>query len=134
MDPRVEEAMRLLREAGCLDLLADGGACRERPTRQAASGVAAAVAACSPPRKSGGRRAPQLRSVRAGMGRAGGAGVPSRRGVYGLTWHPGPLGARRQRSLSRVEPGAGPERPRSRFRRQRDCCRGGRAPWGCGRQ
>ncbi|KAJ1140531.1 hypothetical protein NDU88_006882 [Pleurodeles waltl] len=51
--------MRLLRDAGRLDLLADGGACRERPTRRAASGVAAAVAACSLPRKSGGLRAPQ---------------------------------------------------------------------------
>ncbi|KAJ1124668.1 hypothetical protein NDU88_003117 [Pleurodeles waltl] len=84
--------MRLLHEAGHLDLLADGGACRERPSRQVAIGVAAAVAACSPPRKSGGRRALQVRSVGAGKGRAGRAGEPSRRGVAGLTRRTGPLG------------------------------------------
>ncbi|KAJ1097141.1 hypothetical protein NDU88_002268 [Pleurodeles waltl] len=56
MDPRVLQAMQLLKEAGRLDLLVEGGARRERPARQAASGVAATVAACSPPRGSGGRR------------------------------------------------------------------------------
>ncbi|KAJ1200406.1 hypothetical protein NDU88_004230 [Pleurodeles waltl] len=59
MDARVAEAMRLLREASRLDLLADGVACCERPMRQAASGVAAAVAACSSPWSGRGRRAPQ---------------------------------------------------------------------------
>ncbi|KAJ1127161.1 hypothetical protein NDU88_005564 [Pleurodeles waltl] len=62
MDVRVEEAMRLLCEAGRLDLLADGVAYRDRPVRQAASRVAAAVAACSPPRSNGGRRAPQVQA------------------------------------------------------------------------
>ncbi|KAJ1137027.1 hypothetical protein NDU88_003440 [Pleurodeles waltl] len=94
MDARVEEAMRLLREAGRLDLLADGVACRDCLVRQAASGVAAAVAACSPPRSSGGRRAPQVRSVAAGKVRAGRAGAPSRRLAATVTGWPAPLGAR----------------------------------------
>ncbi|KAJ1189617.1 hypothetical protein NDU88_006361 [Pleurodeles waltl] len=63
MDPRVRQALRLLEEAGRLDLLAEDGARRERPARQAASGVAAAVAACSPPRGRGcrSRRVPKDR-------------------------------------------------------------------------
>ncbi|KAJ1215002.1 hypothetical protein NDU88_002612 [Pleurodeles waltl] len=50
MDGLVAEALRLLREAGCLDLLAEGVVGSARPTRRAAGSVAAAVAACSPPR------------------------------------------------------------------------------------
>ncbi|KAJ1165501.1 hypothetical protein NDU88_005928 [Pleurodeles waltl] len=38
MDGRVVEALRLLREAGRLDLLADGGDRGARPARQAANG------------------------------------------------------------------------------------------------
>ncbi|KAJ1142520.1 hypothetical protein NDU88_008834 [Pleurodeles waltl] len=52
MDQRVIRAMELLREAGRLDLIAAPAARRERPVRRAVSGVAAAVAACSPPRGS----------------------------------------------------------------------------------
>ncbi|KAJ1082038.1 hypothetical protein NDU88_002209 [Pleurodeles waltl] len=92
MDPRGEEAMRLLKEAGRLDLLADGEACRERPARQASRGVAAAVAACSPPR-SGGQRALQVRRGGSGRGRAGRVGAPSRRGAADMRRRPGPLGA-----------------------------------------
>ncbi|KAJ1175967.1 hypothetical protein NDU88_001252 [Pleurodeles waltl] len=51
MDARVVRAMELLKEAGRLDLLAAPAAPRDRPVRRAASGVAAAVAACSPPRE-----------------------------------------------------------------------------------
>ncbi|KAJ1096793.1 hypothetical protein NDU88_001924 [Pleurodeles waltl] len=50
--------------SGRLDLIAAPAAPRERPTRRAASGVAAAVAAYSPPR---GRQ----QVSRAGMGRSG---------------------------------------------------------------
>ncbi|KAJ1160636.1 hypothetical protein NDU88_001131 [Pleurodeles waltl] len=51
MDRRVKQALELLKEAGRLDLLAAPVAPRERPVRRAASGVAAAVVACSPPRE-----------------------------------------------------------------------------------
>ncbi|KAJ1191489.1 hypothetical protein NDU88_000805 [Pleurodeles waltl] len=51
MDARVVRAMELLKKAGRLDLLAAPAAPRDRPVRRAASGVAAAVAACSPPRE-----------------------------------------------------------------------------------
>ncbi|KAJ1141198.1 hypothetical protein NDU88_007533 [Pleurodeles waltl] len=103
MDPRVEEAMRLLKEAGRLDLLAEGGACRVRPARQSASGVAA----CSPPRKSGGRRDPQVRSLWSGRGRAGRAGAPNQRGAYGLSRQPGPLRARPLVEFDEVGAGGG---------------------------
>ncbi|KAJ1210663.1 hypothetical protein NDU88_006025 [Pleurodeles waltl] len=59
MNQRVIHVMELLREAGRLDLVAAPAARRERPVRRAASGVAAAVAACSPPRGSQKRPAPQ---------------------------------------------------------------------------
>lgn len=52
-DIRVLEAMHLLSEAGRMDLLIGppGPAGSGRPARQASAGVAAAVAACSPPRR-----------------------------------------------------------------------------------
>ncbi|KAJ1188455.1 hypothetical protein NDU88_005216 [Pleurodeles waltl] len=50
MDERVAEALQLLLEAGHLDLLAEGVEGRARAVRRAASGVAASVVACSPPR------------------------------------------------------------------------------------
>ncbi|KAJ1130176.1 hypothetical protein NDU88_008532 [Pleurodeles waltl] len=46
-DARVQEAFRLLREAGRLDLIQSGVGGPSRPTRRASSGVAAAVLACS---------------------------------------------------------------------------------------
>ncbi|KAJ1207826.1 hypothetical protein NDU88_003216 [Pleurodeles waltl] len=55
-DPKILEAVALLRQAGRLDLLVDGALAPERPARRASAGVAAAVAACSPPRSSGGRK------------------------------------------------------------------------------
>ncbi|KAJ1190208.1 hypothetical protein NDU88_006946 [Pleurodeles waltl] len=98
MDPRVRQALRLLEEAGRLDLLAEDGARRERPVRQAASGVAAAVAACSPPRGRGcrSRRVPQVRGSGAGRGQTGTAGVPARRVALPKMRRPGPLGERPQ--------------------------------------
>ncbi|KAJ1194526.1 hypothetical protein NDU88_003814 [Pleurodeles waltl] len=88
MDPHVCQAMQLLKEAARLDLLVEGGARRERPARQEASGVAA----CSPPRGSGGRRAPQVRGIGVGKGRAGKAGAPARRVVAARVRRPDPLG------------------------------------------
>ncbi|KAJ1137475.1 hypothetical protein NDU88_003873 [Pleurodeles waltl] len=60
MDERVAQALRLLREAGRLDLLAAGadGGVGGRPALRAASQVVAAVVACSP------RAAPKRRSGR----------------------------------------------------------------------
>ncbi|KAJ1197594.1 hypothetical protein NDU88_001451 [Pleurodeles waltl] len=49
-DPKVLEAVTLLRQAGRLDLLKEGALEPGRPARRASAGVAAAVAACSPPR------------------------------------------------------------------------------------
>ncbi|KAJ1171695.1 hypothetical protein NDU88_003553 [Pleurodeles waltl] len=76
MDRRVLQAMQLLQEAGRLDLLAANAARRARPARQAASGVAAAIAACSPPE--GGEdvrrcRAPYLAFQLAGLHTSRGA-------------------------------------------------------------
>ncbi|KAJ1141251.1 hypothetical protein NDU88_007585 [Pleurodeles waltl] len=64
MDGHVVEALRLLREAGRLDFLADGGERGTRPARQAANGVAAAVTACSSPR--GRRGGPLVQRERCG--------------------------------------------------------------------
>ncbi|KAJ1099458.1 hypothetical protein NDU88_004559 [Pleurodeles waltl] len=55
-DPKILEAVALLRQVGRLDLLVEGALAPERPARRASAGVAAAVAACSPPRSSGGRK------------------------------------------------------------------------------
>ncbi|KAJ1176109.1 hypothetical protein NDU88_001392 [Pleurodeles waltl] len=55
-DPKILEAVALLRHACRLDLLVEGALAPERPARRASAGVAAAVAACSPPRSSGGRK------------------------------------------------------------------------------
>ncbi|KAJ1211285.1 hypothetical protein NDU88_006646 [Pleurodeles waltl] len=71
MDRRVTEALRLLREAGWLDLLADGGGRGARPAREAAKGVAAAIAACSPPRGTRGRPGVQVRRSELGRCRGG---------------------------------------------------------------
>ncbi|KAJ1194013.1 hypothetical protein NDU88_003308 [Pleurodeles waltl] len=49
-DPKVLQALALLREAGRLDLVAPEALSPGRLVRRAAAGVAAAVAACSPPR------------------------------------------------------------------------------------
>ncbi|KAJ1180548.1 hypothetical protein NDU88_005769 [Pleurodeles waltl] len=94
MDQRVLRATELLKEAGRLDLLTAPAARRERPVRRAAGGVAAAVAACSPPRGSQKRPAPQV--SRAG-GRRGGrlASTSEGRVGQGVGGGPRPLGARR---------------------------------------
>ncbi|KAJ1213768.1 hypothetical protein NDU88_001399 [Pleurodeles waltl] len=49
-EAKVMEAVALLRQAGRLDLLREGALALTRPARRASAGVAAAVAACSPPR------------------------------------------------------------------------------------
>ncbi|KAJ1177528.1 hypothetical protein NDU88_002783 [Pleurodeles waltl] len=105
MDPRVRQAMQLLKEAGRLDLLVEVGARHERPAHQAASGVAAAVAACSPPRGSGGRRATQVRGLGFGKGQAGKASAPARRVVSARVQRPGPLGARPPASVTKGRAG-----------------------------
>ncbi|KAJ1151941.1 hypothetical protein NDU88_004720 [Pleurodeles waltl] len=125
MDARVAEAMRLLREAGHLDLLADGVACRERLMRQAASGVAAAVAACSSPRSGGGRWAPQVRSVRGGKVCAGRAGTPSRQLATAVTRQPASLGAQPPSEVERG--GAGIGLVRAAVHKKKEILAGGRA-------
>ncbi|KAJ1164676.1 hypothetical protein NDU88_005110 [Pleurodeles waltl] len=64
---KVQEALRLLEEAGRLDLLQEGVGGPSRPPRRASGGVAAAVLACSTSRDVGGRQA--------GRGCAGGRRV-----------------------------------------------------------
>ncbi|KAJ1164252.1 hypothetical protein NDU88_004697 [Pleurodeles waltl] len=66
-DPKVLEAVALLRQAGRLDLLREGALESGRPARRASAGVAAAVAACSPP-----RMVEKVRKVGAGAGARGG--------------------------------------------------------------
>ncbi|KAJ1123907.1 hypothetical protein NDU88_002374 [Pleurodeles waltl] len=88
MDQRVIRAVEQLREAGRLDLIAAPAAPRVLPARKAASGVAAAVAVCSPPR---GRQ--QVSG--AGKGRSGRLALASRgRTAGGSRRQPRPLGAR----------------------------------------
>ncbi|KAJ1216161.1 hypothetical protein NDU88_003767 [Pleurodeles waltl] len=50
MDPKVQEALALLRQAGRLDLLKEEALAPGRPARRASAGVAVSVVACSPPR------------------------------------------------------------------------------------
>ncbi|KAJ1176745.1 hypothetical protein NDU88_002012 [Pleurodeles waltl] len=89
MDRRVRQALALLKEAGRLDLLAAPVAPKERPVRKAASGVAAAVVACSQPRE----RTQVSRAVR---GRSGRLALAARGRVKaGPKGRPRPLGARR---------------------------------------
>ncbi|KAJ1216731.1 hypothetical protein NDU88_004330 [Pleurodeles waltl] len=51
VEAKVQQALRLLEEAGRQDLVRPEAAPAARPTRRAASGVAAAVLACSPTRR-----------------------------------------------------------------------------------
>ncbi|KAJ1154850.1 hypothetical protein NDU88_007593 [Pleurodeles waltl] len=85
MDAKVLEALALLQQAGRMDLVKEEALAPGRPARRASAGVAAAVTACSPPRRAG--RA-QVRGIargpvrRAGMSAAGaGKGRASRRGL-----------------------------------------------------
>ncbi|KAJ1186421.1 hypothetical protein NDU88_003202 [Pleurodeles waltl] len=76
VEKKVQQALALLREAGRLDLLAPEALAPGRPVRRASAGVAAAVAACSPPRaayggKVGAVRGRGLREAGPGAGRAG---------------------------------------------------------------
>ncbi|KAJ1190002.1 hypothetical protein NDU88_006742 [Pleurodeles waltl] len=73
MDPKVEEALALLRQAGRLDLVNFGALAPSRPARRASAGVAAAVAACSPPRHSDGA---QVRGLKGKALREAGLGAP----------------------------------------------------------
>ncbi|KAJ1175410.1 hypothetical protein NDU88_000698 [Pleurodeles waltl] len=78
-DAKVLEALALLRQAGRLDLLKDGALAPARPARRASAGVAAAVAACSPPRVA---PAGKVRGAASGVGTKGGSGAGGRR-FYG---------------------------------------------------
>ncbi|KAJ1088643.1 hypothetical protein NDU88_001799 [Pleurodeles waltl] len=78
-EAKVREALALLRQAGRLDLLRDGALAPTRPARRASAGVAAAVAACSPPRVAS---AGKVRGAASGVGTKGGPGAGGRR-FYG---------------------------------------------------
>ncbi|KAJ1130225.1 hypothetical protein NDU88_008581 [Pleurodeles waltl] len=77
VDAKVLEAVALLQQAGRMDLLKDEAFAPGRPARRASAGVAAAVAACSPPRAErsqvrGGSQGAEVKGVSgAGKGRAG---------------------------------------------------------------
>ncbi|KAJ1205447.1 hypothetical protein NDU88_000882 [Pleurodeles waltl] len=71
VEAKVLEAVALLRQAGRMDLLKDGALAPGRPERRASAGVAAAVAACSPPRVAG---ACKVRGASRGRGRGVGKG------------------------------------------------------------
>ncbi|KAJ1190868.1 hypothetical protein NDU88_000187 [Pleurodeles waltl] len=117
MDSRVLQAMKLLKETGRLDLLVKNAARRDRPVRRAASVMAAAVAACSPPRRIRVRSTPQVRRV-------GGGRVRGRGSV-------GAGGGHRQPRPKAIPNDCGSRgRPRLRMRTERDG--GGRAPRGRG--
>ncbi|KAJ1210806.1 hypothetical protein NDU88_006168 [Pleurodeles waltl] len=75
MDPKVQEALALLRQAGRLDLVKEEALAPSRPARCASAGVAAAVAACSPPRPANGAqvRVPKGRAFREASPGASGA-------------------------------------------------------------
>ncbi|KAJ1175169.1 hypothetical protein NDU88_000460 [Pleurodeles waltl] len=70
-EAKVLEAVVLLRQAGRLDLLKEGALAPTRPARRASAGVAAAVAACSPPRVAA---ADKVRGASRGAGAKGGQG------------------------------------------------------------
>ncbi|KAJ1218394.1 hypothetical protein NDU88_005974 [Pleurodeles waltl] len=128
MDARVLRAMELLKEAGRLDLLAAPAASRDRPVRRAASGVAAAVAACSPPRE-------RKQVSGAGRGRGGRLSPSFVGGSEGrMKGQPRPLGARRpQRTTTSGGKGGRPTPAGLRQLRQPGRLRSGRAGAG-GRQ
>ncbi|KAJ1159814.1 hypothetical protein NDU88_000319 [Pleurodeles waltl] len=108
VDPRVKQALQLLQAAGRLDLLADGVGRRARSARQAASGVAAAVTAYSPPRGKRRRALPQVRRMGLGWGQGGCADAATQQ-------HAGQIvGRLRRLSLTRHrQQGAGRRRPAS---------------------
>ncbi|KAJ1104574.1 hypothetical protein NDU88_001984 [Pleurodeles waltl] len=62
-DARVQEALRLLREAGRLDLIQGELGALSRPPRWASGGVAAAVLACSEPRGAASRQLVVFKSI-----------------------------------------------------------------------
>ncbi|KAJ1181436.1 hypothetical protein NDU88_006643 [Pleurodeles waltl] len=68
VDAKILEAVALLRQAGRMDLLKEGALALGRPARRASAGVAAVVAACSPPRLSG---AGKVRGASWGVGAKG---------------------------------------------------------------
>ncbi|KAJ1217899.1 hypothetical protein NDU88_005486 [Pleurodeles waltl] len=94
---KVQEALRLLEEAGRLDLLQGGVGGSSRPPRRASAGVATAVLACSTARDGGRRQAVSMRGrVR---GRAGGE-LASGRGRASETHRAAPLGSLRARGAA----------------------------------
>ncbi|KAJ1139759.1 hypothetical protein NDU88_006126 [Pleurodeles waltl] len=109
MDRRVAQAIQLLQEAGRLDLLAAGADRRSRPARQAANGVTAAVAACSPTRGRCGGAAKQVTRLDFGRGRGGCAAATVRSEAGVRVQRPRPLGARQplNQAARRAASGAG---------------------------
>ncbi|KAJ1191129.1 hypothetical protein NDU88_000445 [Pleurodeles waltl] len=74
-EDKVQAALRLLTEAGRLDMLKEGVIGPSRPARRASSGVVAVVLACSPP------RALAVRQAVSGRGRCwGGVGCVAAKG------------------------------------------------------
>ncbi|KAJ1124403.1 hypothetical protein NDU88_002864 [Pleurodeles waltl] len=141
VEARVLEAVALLRQAGRMDLLKDGALAPGRPARRASAGVAAAVAACSPPRVAGAckvRGASRGRGRRAGPGRARGGflggsvvgdprGFPRRRDALcriraGNQLGKGRRGRRMQRGIKETEQkesGRSRRAPRSKLKKGR---------------
>ncbi|KAJ1155055.1 hypothetical protein NDU88_007791 [Pleurodeles waltl] len=123
MDPKVQEALALLQQAGRLDLLKDEALAPGHPVRRASSGVAAAVAACSPPhavldeqvRREGKRaaRGVGLRASRACRGRArGGARAPGSPRAGFVECRSG--GLRSDKRFTRRSPGLKRTKPKPR--------------------
>ncbi|KAJ1097491.1 hypothetical protein NDU88_002609 [Pleurodeles waltl] len=133
-EAKVQEALALLKQASRMDLIREEALAPRRPSRRASAGVAAAVAACSPPRAASGvqvggvsRGAAGLvwiGAVWAGNGRAGRRdrefrGLPSGRGALRLR-----MGAEEQRTaLGKVRWGRraarGPRRTKQVVRARR---------------
>ncbi|KAJ1083113.1 hypothetical protein NDU88_003273 [Pleurodeles waltl] len=95
MDPKVQEALALLRQAGRLDLVNVGALAPGRLARHASAGVAAAVAVCSSPRPSDGAQVRMskgraLREAGLGASRAGpldfGEEDPGEQGAALVPW------------------------------------------------
>ncbi|KAJ1137544.1 hypothetical protein NDU88_003942 [Pleurodeles waltl] len=98
-ESKVRSALALLRQAGRMDLVREEALAPGRPVRRASAGVAAAVAACLPPRAGTGwqvrlvgrGRAVRSLRVRLGWGRGGLGGGRWARGFRGLPLGQGAL-------------------------------------------
>ncbi|KAJ1199006.1 hypothetical protein NDU88_002844 [Pleurodeles waltl] len=117
-DARVQEAFRLLREAGRLDLVKSRVGGPSRPTRRASSGVAPAVLACSESRGAASRHMVSGRGggrARArGEGRRNASRVPGARRVVARVSPAAKGAAGRTRPSEEGAPEAAAEKPRGR--------------------